>query len=112
MPCVDVVVDCPVYNSFRVQQVAGMFDMPLGASCREEFNVELPSTEENWQVGLIVGPSGSGKSSVARKVFANELYAASQWPEKKAVIDCFEGIDVRKVIELFTAVGFSSPPAW
>lgn len=112
MSSVDVVVSCPVYDSFRVQQVAGMFDVPLQEKCTEEFRLELPGEDEPWQVGLIVGPSGSGKSTVARQFYPDHLYGESDWPEDKAVIDCFGEIPVKQIVELFTAVGFSSPPSW
>jgi len=112
MPTYDVTVTCPVHDSFRVQQVAGMFDVPLEAKAVERFQVELPTDAGDWQIGLIVGPSGSGKSTVARRAFAQELYRESTWPEDRAVIDCFGELPVRHVVELFTAVGFGSPPSW
>ncbi|CAN0364130.1 unnamed protein product, partial [Ectocarpus sp. 4 AP-2014] len=52
------------------------------------------------------------KSSVARAAFGEQLYEGSDWPEDRAVIDCFGDTPVRKVVELFTAVGFGSPPSW
>ncbi len=112
MPSIDVVVECPVFDSFRVQQVAGMFDVPLLEKATERFSVELPEEDESWQVGLIVGPSGSGKSTVAREFFSKELYRQAEWPKDRAVIDCFGELPVRQVTELFTAVGFGSSPAW
>ncbi len=112
MTKLEVQVSCPVFDSFRVQQVAGMFDVPLAEKCTERFRVELPSLAEHWEVGLIVGPSGSGKSTIAREFYNSELYTESDWPTDKAVIDCFGDIPVRQVVELFTAVGFSSPPSW
>jgi GNAT superfamily N-acetyltransferase len=112
MPTVHIQVACPIYDSFRVQQVAGMFDVPLAEKATESFAVELPSRDEPWDVGLIVGPSGSGKSTVAGRFFADELYRGAIWPQDKAVIDCYGELPVRQVIELFTAVGFSSPPSW
>lgn len=137
MPSFDVVVSCPIHDSFRVQQVAGMFDVPLQEKATERFAVELPEREEDWQIGLIVGPSGSGKSTVARHAFGDALYepgmtndgmtndkastirhssfgnsSFSPWPADRAVIDCFGELPVRKVVELFTAVGFGSPPSW
>lgn len=112
MPNLELTVECPVYDSFRVQQVAGMFDVPLAAKSHERFSVELPARDEPWDVGLIVGPSGSGKSTVAGRCFADMLYRGADWPSNKAVIDCFGDLPVRQVVELFTAVGFSSPPSW
>ncbi len=100
MPKLDLTVDCPIYDSFRVQQVAGMFDVPLAAKAIEKFSVELPGLDEPWDVGLIVGPSGSGKSTVAGEFYAQELYRGAEWPDERAVIDCFGDLPVRQVIEL------------
>ncbi len=112
MSSFDVVVSCPIHDSFRVQQVAGMFDVPLAEKASERFAVELPTESTDWQIGLIVGPSGSGKSTIARHAFENELYRASEWPTDRAVVDCFGDLPVRKIVTLFTAVGFGSPPSW
>jgi GNAT superfamily N-acetyltransferase len=89
-----------------------MFDVPLADKSTERFQVELPDTAEDWQIGLIVGPSGSGKSTIARRAFAAELYAVTDWPAERAVVDCFGELSVRHVVDLFTAVGFGSPPSW
>ena len=95
MPSLDVVVSCPVYDSFRVQQVAGMFDVSLAEKATERFAVELPGEEEAWDVGLIVGPSGSGKSTVAAQFYGEQLYRGAEWPDDRAVIDCFGEMLVR-----------------
>lgn len=107
-----ITLTCPVHDSFRVQQTAGMFDVPLAERLSETFEVELPAADEPWQVGLIVGPSGSGKTSVARRAFGAALYAPGDWPADRAVIDGIAELPVRQTVELLTAVGFSSPPSW
>ena len=103
-------VTCPVFDSFRVQQVAGMFDAPVAERSTEEFRAELPD-DDDWQIGLVVGPSGSGKSTIAREAFGN-VVEQSEWPRDRAVIDGFGNLGVRDVSSLLTAVGFSSPPSW
>jgi GNAT superfamily N-acetyltransferase len=117
VPFVEIEVGCPVHDSFRVKQVAGMFDVPLGERSVERFAFELPDDGElidgqPWRVGLLVGPSGSGKSTLARRALAGALYEPGDWPADRAVVDCFGDLPVRKVVELFTAVGFGSPPSW
>jgi GNAT superfamily N-acetyltransferase len=112
MSIFDVTVSCPVHDSFRVQQVAGMFDVPLAEKATERFQVELPTDAEDWRIGLIVGPSGSGKSTVARRAFGEELHESAEWPTDRAVVDCFGDLPTRQIVELFTAVGFGSPPSW
>ncbi|MCC7085950.1 MAG: ATP-binding cassette domain-containing protein [Pirellulales bacterium] len=126
---------CPLCDSFRVQQIAGMFDVPLDEKLTEEFTVEIPALDSfPWQIGLIVGPSGSGKTTLARSLFGKRFIEHIRWPNDRAVIDCIDqGIQVsgyriqenqhakstgdskmsiRDTINLLTAVGFSSPPSW
>ena len=35
----------------------------------KQFAGELPIENENWQIGLIVGRSGTGKTSIAKTLF-------------------------------------------
>ncbi len=118
MPPIEIEVTCPVFNSFRVQQVGGMFDVPLAQRASERFRIETPewllkpSDAEPWSVGLIVGPSGSGKSTIARAIFGDRVYRPREWPSDQAVVDGVGGSSIKEITRLFTAVGFSSPPSW
>ena len=112
MPTIDITVDCPIHDSFRVQQVAGMFDVPLAQRAKQEFHLEMPELGDDWKVGLIVGPSGSGKSTVAERLFADHFYQQQPWAADRAVVDGLGERAVKEVTRLFTAVGFSSPPSW
>ncbi len=103
---------CPIFDSFRVQQVAGLFDVPLAEKVCQRFEIEVPELDEPWKIGLIVGPSGSGKSSLARAWLAPWLRQPPQWPTDRAVIDGFGDMPIKQLTGLLTAVGFSSPPAW
>lgn len=112
MPIVDAVVQTPLLNSFRVQQVAGVFDMALTPSVGERFTVEVPGLDEDWRIGLIVGPSGSGKSTVARHAWPDALHEFRDWPAKAAVVDCFGEHNAKTITQALTSVGLSSPPKW
>ncbi len=112
MPLVEARVSCPVHDSFRVRQVAGLFDVPLAEKAAAYFAVEIPGADEPWDIGLIVGPSGSGKSTVARQAFGEALTTERPWPTDHAVIDGFGDLPMKTITGLLTAVGFSSPPSW
>lgn len=112
MPTIHTTVSCPIFDSFRVQQVAGMFDVPLAEKGTATFAVEVPDLDEAWQIGLIVGPSGSGKSTIARAAFGEALVSHFDWPADRAVVDCFGELPIKAITHLLTAVGFSSPPSW
>lgn len=112
MPTLNVVVECPVHRSFRVDQLAGMFDVSLEKKLSEKFSVEIPAEHEDWRIGVIVGPSGSGKTTIARRVFGKSLYTGSRWPKDRAVVDGFAKQSIKEITHALTAVGFSSPPSW
>jgi len=112
MPRIEVEVSCPVFDSFRVEQLAGLFDVPLEKRAVEQFAVEMPELGDQWKLGLIVGPSGSGKTTIARRLFGDRLYRRDPWPEDRAVVDCLGELPIKQITSLLTAVGFSSPPSW
>jgi GNAT superfamily N-acetyltransferase len=113
-----ITVTCPVNETFRVAQVAGMFDLDLDQKATATFDVDVPLAADPvegqpWQIGCIVGPSGSGKSTVARHAYGKAFYEGGKsWPKDKAVIDGFGEVDIREITHALTAVGFSSPPSW
>lgn len=113
MPTVHILRESKIEDSFRVQQVRGMFDFQKEI-VSHEWNSELPIEDREWKIGLIVGASGSGKTTLAREAFPTMTYhEQSQWHKSKAVIDAIgDDIDTKQIVAMFNAVGFSSPPHW
>ena len=113
MQTVHAVVESPILDSFRVRQVAGMFDLPADAGTRSEFLVRIPSMDEPWSIGAIVGPSGSGKTTIAKQAFGERLVDRWDWPGDRCILDGFpQRMGIREITQLLGSVGFSSPPAW
>lgn len=112
MPRTHILRDTPVLRTARVMQMEGMFDVPPSQRSAEEWTVDLDLPDE-WNVGLIVGPSGAGKTTVARELFPDHLVSAWEWPDDKSVLDGFPaGMSIKDIIDLLSSVGFSSPPSW
>jgi len=110
---VDLELQTPVLRSFRVDQAAGMFDLPHTDTSTVRITAQLPRTDGQWKIGLIVGPSGSGKSSLARHVFGDKLDDHWIWPRDQSILDGFPAsMDGRDVTRILNSVGLSSPPSW
>ena len=79
MPLIDIVRETPIERTARVQQIEGVFDIKSSAVSREKWTANLPIHEKEWNVGLIVGASGSGKSTIAKEVFGDALRESFSW---------------------------------
>ena len=113
MPTVNIVRRTKITDSFRVQQVRGMFDYDR-AEIVHEWKSVLPVEEKPWSIGLIVGPSGAGKTTLASEAFPSfTFHSGFDWDSKKAVVDGFPSdMDTKQLVGMLNAVGFSSPPHW
>ncbi len=114
MPSAQLVVESPILPSFRVEQVAGLFDVPRQDVIRHEWSVNIPVEGMDWQLGLIVGPSGSGKTTIGRRLFPDALFHDGYaWPAEVAVVDGFPAhLEGKEITQALSSVGFSSPPHW
>ena len=53
-------------NTFRVQSVIGSYDL-RDVKLEKRIKVSIPIEDLNWQIGVITGLSGSGKTSIAKR---------------------------------------------
>ncbi len=109
---IDVKHRCSDFDSYRAARVKSLFNAENG--CNWERTVELPIEGMDWKIGLIVGASGSGKTSVGSRIFGepiHDLYAG--WDPDRPVVDCIapDG-DFNAVTGTLSAVGLGDVPAW
>ena len=100
----------PIDETFRVQKIRSAFDYQNKES-EEHFKgaIELP---EKWQIGAIVGASGTGKTSIANKLFEKEMKQKYEYTHASVVDDMPSDCPVEEITKMFYAVGFGSVPSW
>ena len=112
MPKFDLTVESKLQRSVRCQQLEGMFDVPPAEKLRHEWNVDIPIEGVDWQVGLIVGPSGAGKTQIARKMFGKLLDRKLNWSDQAVVDDFSDKLSMEVITGACSAVGFNTIPSW
>jgi len=109
-------IETPFVETFRTAKVAGMFDISPEKKLTKEWSFDFPIEKINkaWNIGLIVGASGSGKTILSKKIFGEKYYHEGFiWNNEKSFIDSFRSdIKIKDITDVLSHVGFSSPPNW
>ena len=110
MPSFDIVRKTTPSESFRINAVRGMFGLEA-KEIQEHFcgNFALP---EKWNIGLIVGRSGTGKTTIAKELFGANLVSGYEWTHDNILDDMPKSATIKDITSVLTSVGFSSPPSW
>ena len=112
MPSFDIIKKTQPTSTFRNQAVIGAFDLDT-SKLDEHFQGNIDIEGKEWNVGLIVGGSGTGKTTIAREIFGNNIYSGMPNNPTHSVLDDMpEGVSVKEIERMFTSVGFASPPNW
>jgi ABC-type lipoprotein export system ATPase subunit/GNAT superfamily N-acetyltransferase len=109
MPSFNILKKTDIKNTFRVMQVKGGFDINEDKLI-ERFEGDINIENTDWNIGLIVGRSGTGKTSII-----NELYGERKshtYGEGAIVDEMPKNSTFQNITMTFTSVGFSSPPSW
>jgi ABC-type transporter Mla maintaining outer membrane lipid asymmetry ATPase subunit MlaF len=111
MPNFDFVRKTESERTFRVASVMSQFDLS-SEKIAEKFSGTIDIENRDWNIGVIYGASGTGKSSVIKELWPNEYIDHFSWKKKSILDDMPKAKGVKEITQAFNAVGFSSPPSW
>lgn len=102
---------CSDFSSYRSERVKSLFNVESGANF--SLDADLPIDGNDWKIGVVVGPSGSGKSSIGKKLWGDEAIYNPAWPSRKPLVDAIapKG-NFDDVTAALSSVGLGSVPTW
>ena len=110
MQAFDIVRQVKPTKTFRVASVMGTFDLQ-SENIIERFKGEI-KLPEKWQIGLIVGNSGTGKTTIAKELFEDYYVTSFDYKAETILDDMPKNQSIENICKTFNSVGFSSPPSW
>lgn len=78
----------------------------------KRFKGSLPIENFDWQIGVIVGRSGSGKSTIAKQLFQDAYIKGFEYKSSCVLDDFPDDLETSEVTRTLCSVGFASPPDW
>ncbi len=101
------------FNGYRAARVKSLFNAERGDTF--ELDANLPIEDLDWQIGLVVGGSGSGKTSIGRALFGGgklvDLYAG--WDPDLPIVEAISPeSDFDTITGALANVGLGDVPSW
>lgn len=110
MPTFDIIKEIKPKETFRIASVIGRFDLQSNhITERFKGNIDI---DNNWQIGLIVGKSGTGKTTIAKQLFPESYITNFEYKSESILDDMPKDCSIEEITNTFNSVGFSSPPSW
>lgn len=110
MPNFNIIKENNIEKTFRVAKVMSDFDVKIEHSNEHfEGNIQIP---KEWNIGLIVGGSGTGKSTIANELFKDNIITEFNWNNKSVLDNMPSNIETKDIEKMFYSVGFGSVPSW
>lgn len=110
MPHFDIIRKSEIKETFRTRSAMDTYDMQL-SKVVEHFTGDL-DLPEKWNIGLIVGRSGTGKTTIAKELFGNKVIERFEYTHESILDDMPKDASIQDILQTLSSVGFSSPPSW
>jgi alpha-D-ribose 1-methylphosphonate 5-triphosphate synthase subunit PhnL/GNAT superfamily N-acetyltransferase len=95
-------------KTFRVQQLLAQYDLQT-EKYTQSFIGEI-DLNFDWNVGIIYGHSGTGKSVISKELFSNNYFQSFHYASESILDDMPKEKTTKEIFQAFNSVGFSSPP--
>ena len=110
MPSFDIVKKADIKQTYRVARIMADFDLKSD-HVNEHFvgEIQIP---EKWSIGVIVGGSGTGKTTIARELFPEQMQTKHEWISSSVIDDMPKSASMDEIEKMFYSVGLGSVPSW
>lgn len=98
-------------NNFFTQSACNSVDLKIDEPFKHKLSVKI-DLESDWNILLISGPSGSGKSSLAKVMFGEKCLDNVLDLSKPLISQFPESMNYSERVDFLTASGLSSVPQW
>lgn len=107
---IDITKRLPESNHFNSKWVRDRYDLDVKLYEKNwKFEFKFP---DEWQIGLIVGNSGSGKSLIAREIFGTVYQDQVLSNVSVPLVEAMGSHDMQDIVNALTSVGMGSTPEW
>lgn len=110
MPFFNIIKETQVNDTFRNKTIIDTYDLNIDKKLNEHFQGNINIEENDWRIGLIVGGSGTGKTTILNETFPDTIYTPTYNQVNSILDDMPENKSITEITKILSLVGLSTPP--
>ena len=111
MPSFDIVKKSGIEPSFRNRSILDTYELK-NDHVVETFDGNIDIENKKWNVGLITGRSGTGKTTIAKECFGDYYFENFKWSDKSVLENMPKEKTTFAITKIFNSVGFATVWSW
>ena len=111
MPNFNIVRKSEIKDTFRNQAVIDTYELSI-EKVIETFEGNIDIENKQWNIGLIVGGSGTGKTTIAKEIFSDYYFEDFKWTNNSIIDNMPKEKTSEEITKVFTSVGLGTVWTW
>lgn len=108
----NITLTSQVNKDIYTEYISEAFDLHVGDVCTTNIPLNLNiDKNSDWNIGIICGASGSGKSSILKHLAKGNIITPT-FDNTKALISNFDNLEPKDATMLLSSMGLASVPTW
>lgn len=112
MKTVTVHLTSTVPKTFRTQKAADSVSLDISKKSEHRLEIKDIDVETDFKIGLIVGPSGAGKTTLAKELFGPDCFNTILDLEKPVIEQFPEHFSYDECVKYLNGIGLTQVPCW
>lgn len=105
-------LSCEIPTTYRTQRACNSLDIDISKKSKHKVKIDNIDLPKDWNIGVIYGNSGSGKTTTAEHIFGKDIFNI-YIDENKPIIEQFDkSYTYEQIISMLNSIGLNSVPCW
>lgn len=109
---IEVILKSDVNKEFRCQVAANSLDIDVEKKSIHHLKIDNIKIPNNWNIGLVYGNSGSGKTTMIKHLFGENIFDVKLDENKPIINQLPKDLSYEDCAKLLNGIGLNSVPCW